>query len=80
VESVLPNGDFQVAGQQTLVISGERTFIRLRGRVRRADISSGNAIVSTRLADAQIDYDGSGYVSRSGRPGPATRIFSWLGL
>jgi flagellar L-ring protein precursor FlgH len=80
VDGVLPNGDLHVSGEQTLNISGERTFIRLQGRVRAADISSANAVASTRLADVMIDYDGSGYVSRSGKPGPATRVFNWLGL
>jgi len=80
VDGVLPNGDLHVAGEQTLNISGERTFIRLQGRVRAADISNANAVASTRLADVMIDYDGSGYVSRSGKPGAATRIFNWLGL
>lgn len=80
VENVLPNGDLQIAGSQLLNINGERTVIRVKGRVRAADISASNAVLSSRLADATIDYDGSGFVSRSARPGIVSRIFSWLGL
>lgn len=80
VENVLPNGDLQVAGSQLLNINGERTVIRVKGRVRSADISASNAVLSSRLADAAIDYDGSGFVSRSARPGIVSRIFNWLGL
>lgn len=79
VESVLANGDLVVAGGQALKINGERTHIRLRGRVRRADIWN-NSVLSTRIADAAIDYDGSGFVSRSAKPGIVTRLFNWLGL
>ena len=75
VESVLANGDLQIVGQQELHINGERTNIRVHGRVRAADISSTNTILSSRLADATIDYDGHGFVSRSAKPGIVTRIF-----
>lgn len=79
VEGVLPNGDLRIAGQERLNINGERTFIKLRGRVRREDIRD-NAVASSRIADAEIDYDGSGFVSRSSRPGLIHRIFGFLGL
>lgn len=80
VEQVLPNGDLRIAGEQTLNINGERTHIRVKGRVRQADISSANAVLSSRLAEAAIDYDGTGFVTRSGKPGIVARIFNWLGL
>lgn len=80
VEEVLPNGDLRITGSQVLNINGERTSIRVRGRVRRSDISSDNSVLSSRLADATIDYDGQGFVSRSAQPGIVARIFNWLGL
>lgn len=79
VESVLPNGDLKVAGEQQLNINGDKTNIRIRGRVRQADISN-NAVLSNRLADAMIDYDGTGFVTNSAKPGFMARIFNWLGL
>lgn len=80
VDAILPNGDLHVSGQQLLNISGERTRINLKGRVRRQDISNYNTVLSSRLADAVIDYDGTGFVSRGGKPGVVGRIFNWLGL
>jgi len=79
IDGVLPNGDLHVSGAQELNINGDKTNIRIKGRVRLADISN-NAILSSRLADAIIDYDGIGFVSSSARPGVLTRIFNWLGL
>ena len=79
VDSVLPNGDLLVAGSQMLKINGERTFIRIRGRVRPADIRD-NQVLSSRLAEAEIDYAGSGFVTRSTKPGLIARIFNFLGI
>jgi flagellar L-ring protein precursor FlgH len=76
VDAILPNGDLHVSGAQALNINGERTNIRLSGRVRPEDIAPDNTIVSTRLAEASIDYDGA----RRVRPGVLTRLFNWLGL
>lgn len=80
VVAVAPNGDLVVAGEQSLDINGERSHIRVHGRVRRVDISSDNTVVSTRLADAQIEYNGQGFVGRSARPGLITRALTGLGL
>jgi flagellar L-ring protein precursor FlgH len=80
VDKVLPNGDLHVTGAQVMHINGERTEIRIQGRVRPADISPSNVVVSNRLADAVIDYDGNGFVSRAARPGLLSRALNWLGL
>ena len=80
VVDVLANGDLQVAGQQALDINGEHARIKLRGRVRPVDISSNNTVASSRIAEAQINYNGTGFVSRSARPGIVASLFSWLGL
>lgn len=80
IEEVLENGDYRVAGEQLMHVNGERTVVRIRGRVRPADISSGNVVISTRVAEAEISYDGRGFVSRNAKPGLIHRLFSFLGL
>jgi len=80
VREVLPNGDLLVEGEQWMRINGETSRIGVRGRVRPADISSENAVLSSRIGDARISYDGRGFVTRSARPGIVNRIFSFLGL
>ena len=74
------NGDFLIEGTQTMRINGENTAIGVRGRIRPRDISTDNAVLSSRIADAQIDYDGKGFVSRSAKPGIVNRILSFLGI
>ncbi len=80
VREVLPNGDLLVEGEQWMRINGETSRIGVRGRVRPADISADNAVLSSRIGDAKISYDGRGFVSRSAKPGLVNRIFSFLGL
>jgi flagellar L-ring protein precursor FlgH len=80
IQSVLPNGDYVILGEQRLHVNGENTRIAVRGRIRPADIRGDNSILSSRIADAEIDYDGKGFVSRSAKPGLINRIFSFLGL
>ena len=76
----LSNGDFVIEGRQHLLINGETTEIGVRGRIRPQDISADNTVLSSRIADARIDYDGEGFVSRSAKPGLITRILSFLGI
>lgn len=80
VREVLPNGDLIIVGEQRLRINGETSNIGVRGRVRPADVAGDNSVASSRIADAQIDYDGHGFVSKSARPGLINRVFRFLGL
>ena len=80
VTEILPNGDLRVAGEQALDVNGERTRISVRGRVRPTDISNANTVLSTRLSEAAIDYNGAGFVTRSARPGLIARALGHLGL
>ncbi|SAL10738.1 flagellar basal body L-ring protein [Caballeronia telluris] len=80
VVDVLPNGDLIVAGNQNIDVNGEITKIHLKGRVRPVDIAQNNAVQSNRLADAQIEYAGEGFITDRSRPGLIPRFLAWLGL
>jgi len=80
VQDVLPNGDLVVAGEQRIDVNGEKTNIKLKGRVRPQDIASNNTVLSSRLADVSIEYIGDGYLSDRSRPGLIPRVLAWLGL
>lgn len=80
VRSVLPNGDLMVSGQQAMKLNGENTLIGIEGRIRPEDIEADNRILSSRIADAKIIYDGKGFVARSAKPGLVARVFRFLGL
>ena len=80
VTEVLPNGDLRVSGEQSLVINQEKQQIRVTGQVRPQDITDGNVVLSSRIADATIDYDGAGALTDSQRVPWWQRVRSWFGL
>lgn len=80
VQQVLPNGELLVAGQQQLVVNGEQQRIAVEGRVRPQDISDQNVVLSTRLADARITYQGDGELSERQKRGWWRSLIDTIGL
>lgn len=80
VVAVEPNGLMRVAGGQTLVVNGEEQQIRLSGVVRPEDITAGNVVWSSRLAEADVSLSGAGVVSEAQRRSVVSRVLQWLGL
>lgn len=80
VRRILPNGDLVVGGEQAMRLNGENTLIGIEGRVRREDVFGDNRVLSSRLADARVTYNGRGFVAGSARPGVIARVFRFLGI
>lgn len=80
VQEVLPTGDLRVAGEQLLTVNDEQHKVSLEGRVRPQDISDGNVVLSTRLAEARINYVGEGELSDRQRRAWWRKLLDWLGL
>jgi flagellar L-ring protein precursor FlgH len=73
-------GDLLVSGRQSLKINGEEQRIVLSGLVRKVDIADDNTVLSSRIADARIEFDGRGFVANQSKPGWLARFFTLLGL
>ena len=69
VTRVFPNGNMEVAGQKEITLNNGNEYVRVKGIVRPEDISATNIVSSTRLADAQIRYTGSGHLADTSKPG-----------
>lgn len=80
VTGVNENGDLIVSGQQSLQINRERQLITLSGVVRPRDIGDNNTVLSSRIADARIQFDGKGFVARQSRAGWIAWLLSFLGF
>ena len=65
VVEVLPNGNLLVAGEKQIGINQGSEFIRLSGVVNPTFILVGNQVSSTTVADARIEYRGSGYIDEA---------------
>ncbi len=71
---VLPNGHLVIAGRQAVKINNEVDVLGLRGIVDPRSILADNTVLSTSIADARIEYGGTGVVSGKQRPGWMSRI------
>ncbi len=65
VVDVMPNGNLVIEGFRSRVVAGEERVLRITGVVRPADIGAGNAIQSTSIANARLNYTGRGPQSSS---------------
>ena len=73
-----PNGDLIIEGVRVLKINGEREAIALTGIVTPANISRDNTVLSSKIADLQIEYTGKGTSTQGARPGIIVRFINWI--
>ena len=76
VVDVMPNQNLVIRGEKWLTLNQGDEYIRLTGIIRPADISPENEIVSTKIANARIQYSGTGSFARAQEKGWLTRFFS----
>ncbi|HXA04992.1 MAG TPA: flagellar basal body L-ring protein FlgH [Bryobacteraceae bacterium] len=63
VTHVLPNGYLVVEGSKDIQVNSERQTVSVRGVVRPVDLSPGNVVPSTSLADLEVHINGKGVVN-----------------
>src|SRR5579863_8531960 len=63
VTHLLPNGDLVVEGSKDIQVNSERQTVTVRGVVRPVDLSPGNVVQSTSLADLEVRINGKGVVN-----------------
>lgn len=76
VVDVLPNKNLVVRGEKWMTLNHGDEYIRLTGIVRPLDINPDNQIESTRIANARIQYSGTGTFARAQEKGWLTKFFS----
>lgn len=74
VIDVLPNGNMVIEGVRLVRFSKEAQFASLRGIVRKADIQSGNTVLSTNIADAQVEFVSEGSLTDAQKQGWLLRL------
>lgn len=75
ITRVLPNGNLVVRGEKIMSLNQGDERIGLVGEVRPADIGPDNVVLSTRVANAHIVYDGKGQLAEANRMGWMARFF-----
>ncbi len=75
VIEVLPNGNLLVSGEKQIGLNQDTQFIRLSGVVDPSHIGFGNTLASAEVADARIEYRGTGTVDSAQVMGWLSRFF-----
>jgi flagellar L-ring protein precursor FlgH len=75
VNEVLANGNLVVSGEKQVGINQGSEFIRLSGIVNPIHLTAANTVQSTVIADARIEYRGSGAVADNQQTGWLARFF-----
>ena len=78
VVEVRDNGNMVVEGTQSIWNNKNEHKITVRGVVRPDDISYNNTILSNKVADATLRFDGKGPLNAKQRQGILTQIFNIL--
>ncbi len=75
VIQVLANGNLLVSGEKEISINQGDEHIRFSGVVNPAMIDGTNTVSSTKVADARLEYKGSGYIDEAQTMGWLARFF-----
>lgn len=75
VERILPSGNMVIKGKKQTRVNSELQYIIISGIIRPEDISPANTILSTYIADMQLDYYGSGIIGDQQNKGFVARAF-----
>ncbi|MBI6545477.1 MAG: flagellar basal body L-ring protein FlgH [Cyanobacteria bacterium NC_groundwater_1444_Ag_S-0.65um_54_12] len=78
VVEILPDGSLRIKGTKELVVNEEKSTVVLSGIVRPYDIGENNKVSSDKIANFQLEYQGSGPNSAKTTPGLLTRVLNWL--
>jgi flagellar L-ring protein precursor FlgH len=76
IAEVRPNGTALVRGEKQMLLSQGEEWVRFSGIVRLVDIDADNIVLSTRVADARIEYSGKGALQQASKQGWLGRFFN----
>jgi len=78
VTDVLPNGVFVIEGMRVVKFSGESQYVILHGLVRPDDITSDNAVLSSNIANARVEFHTEGTLSEAQKRGWLSKLYERL--
>ncbi|MBL4911274.1 MAG: flagellar basal body L-ring protein FlgH [Alteromonadaceae bacterium] len=76
VLKVLSNGNLIIRGEKWMTLNNGDEYIRLTGIIRSLDISANNTITSNKIANARIQYSGTGSFADVQEQGWLSKFFN----
>ena len=80
VVKVQDNGDLVVEGRRAILVNDETQTMTISGVVRPQDVTARNTVLSSQVADAEVQMVGRGVLGEAQRPGILYRVLDWLRL
>ena len=80
VTDVLPNGNLVIEGVRVVTFSGETQYVVLHGLVRADDVSAGNTVQSSNIAEARVEFISEGTLTDAQKRGWLTKLYEKLRL
>jgi len=71
---VLPGANLQIEGARAIRVNNETQYMVVTGIIRAKDVADDNSIMSTQIADANIEYYGQGVLADKQKPGWFSRM------
>ncbi len=78
VVKVHPNGNLDIEGNKKVTVNREDSTLEVAGTVRSRDVGPGNTVLSTQVANANIELKGQGPLWNNSRRGILTKILDWF--
>jgi len=78
VREVLPNGNLLIEASRHVRVNEEEERLTLRGVIRHYDIGPRNVVLSTAVADVEIEYGGKGVLGANLKPGFLFRLVRFI--
>jgi flagellar L-ring protein precursor FlgH len=73
---VLANGNLMIRGEKWMTLNSGDEYVRLTGVIRAQDIGADNTIISSKVANARIQYAGTGAFADIQKQGWLSKFFN----
>ncbi len=78
VKAIMSNGNMEIEAKRTVSVNNENQVMVLHGVIRPEDVDGLNSILSSRVAQARIEYYGEGVITEKQNPGWMHKIIDHL--
>lgn len=75
VQDILPSGALVITGVQRIIVNGKAQNMKVTGTIRPEDIDNTDTVLSTSMANVQLDFDGN---FGEDKKGIIRRIIDWI--